>query len=114
MAVRPRPVCFSRPVPLILGEHRYDLAETALVMGVVNRTKDSFYDHGAYFALDDALRLTERLVAAGADIIDVGGVRAGPGPEVSAAEEIDRVLPAVEAIRERFAVPISVDTWRAE
>jgi dihydropteroate synthase len=107
-------VCFSRPIPLVLGEHRYDLAERALVMGVVNRTKDSFYDHGAYFALDDALRLTEHLVAAGADIIDVGGVRAGPGPEVSTAEEIDRVLPAVEAIRERFAVPISVDTWRAE
>jgi dihydropteroate synthase len=114
MPIAAQPLRFSTPVPLTLGEHHYDLARTALVMGVVNRTKDSFYDHGAYFRLDDALQLTEKLVLAGADIIDVGGVRAGPGPEVSAAEEIDRVLPAVEAIHARFAVPISVDTWRAE
>ena len=59
------------------------------------------------------LRL-DGLVAAGADIIDVGGVRAGPGPEVTVAEEIDRVVPAIEAIGDRFPVPISVDTWRAE
>jgi dihydropteroate synthase len=83
-------------------------------MGIVNRTTDSFYDHGAHFALDHAVRHAEDLAAAGADIIDVGGVRAGAGPEVSVDEEIDRVVPAITAIRERLGVPISVDTWRAE
>jgi dihydropteroate synthase len=83
-------------------------------MGIVNRTPDSFYDHGRYFALEDSLALAEELVEAGADIIDVGGVRAGAGPEVSPAEEIDRVLPAIEAIAADFSVPVSVDTWRAE
>jgi dihydropteroate synthase len=83
-------------------------------MGIVNRTPDSFFDHGTYFELDKSLRLTEELVRAGADIIDVGGVRAGPGPEVTAAEEIDRVVPAIEAIGARFDVAVSVDTFRAE
>jgi len=83
-------------------------------MGIVNRTPDSFFDHGTYFELDKSLRLAEELVSAGADIIDVGGVRAGPGPEVTAAEEIDRVVPAIEAIGARFDVAVSVDTFRAE
>ena len=83
-------------------------------MGIVNRTPDSFFDQGAYFELDRSLRLAEELIASGADIIDVGGVRAGPGPEVSPAEEIDRVLPAIEAIAARFDVALSVDTFRAE
>lgn len=83
-------------------------------MGVLNRTPDSFYDRGAYFAFDDFLARAERLVAEGADVLDVGGVKAGPGPEVTAAAELDRVVPAIEALRARFDLPISVDTWRAE
>ena len=55
----------------------------------------------------------EQLVADGADLLDVGGVKAGPGPEVAEAEELDRVVPAIEALRARFDVPLSVDTWRA-
>lgn len=82
-------------------------------MGIVNRTPDSFYDRGATYAFDAFLRRAESLVADGADIIDVGGVKAGPGPEVSEAEELERVVPAVEALRARFEVPLSVDTWRA-
>ena len=59
------------------------------------------------------LRLAEQLVDDGADILDVGGVKAGPGPEVTEAEELERVVPAVEALRARFDLPLSVDTWRA-
>jgi dihydropteroate synthase len=100
--------------PLTLGGRHFDVAKQVLVMGIVNRTPDSFFDHGTYFELDSSLRLAEELVAAGADIIDVGGVRAGPGPHVTAAEEIDRVVPAIEAIVARFDIAVSVDTFRAE
>ena len=100
--------------PVSLGDRRFEVSRRVLVMGIVNRTKDSFFDHGAYFELDLALRLAEELVDAGADIIDVGGVRAGPGPEVTASEEIDRVVPAIEALASRFDVALSVDTFRAE
>jgi dihydropteroate synthase len=82
-------------------------------MGILNRTPDSFYDRGSYFDFDEFLRKAEGLVAAGADFLDVGGVKAGPGPEVGPAEELDRVVPAVEALHARFDLPLSVDTWRA-
>jgi len=98
---------------LALGNRSYDVSTRALVMGILNRTTDSFFDQGRFFALDDLLRLAEAHVAAGADILDVGGVKAGPGPEISEAEEIERVAPAVDALCARFDVPVSVDTWRA-
>lgn len=98
---------------LALGARRYDVTTRALVMGVLNRTPDSFYDRGATFALDALVRRADEMVADGADVLDVGGVKAGPGPEVGEPEELDRVVPAVAALRERFDVPISVDTWRA-
>jgi dihydropteroate synthase len=98
---------------LRLGSRRYDLTHRCLVMGILNRTPDSFYDQGATFALDLTLRRAEALVAEGADILDVGGVKAGPGPTVSEEEEFDRVVPAVEALVERFDVPVSADTWNA-
>ncbi len=82
-------------------------------MGILNRTPDSFYDAGQYWGFDDFLRKAAQLSDEGADILDVGGVKAGPGCEVTAAEEIDRVVPAVEALAARFDVPLSVDTWRA-
>jgi dihydropteroate synthase len=91
----------------------HDLASRTLVMGILNRTPDSFYDRGATYALDDLLRRAEVLVAEGADLLDVGGVKAGPGPDVDEAEELDRVIPPVEALHERLDVPISCDTWRA-
>jgi dihydropteroate synthase len=59
------------------------------------------------------VRRAEQLVADGADLLDVGGVKAGPGPEVDENEELDRVVPAVESLRARFDTPLSVDTWRA-
>jgi len=100
-------------VQLRLGEQVHDLSTRALVMGVLNRTPDSFYDKGATFALDALLTRAELLVEDGADILDVGGVKAGPGPEVTEPEELDRVVPAIEALRARVDVAVSVDTWRA-
>ena len=98
---------------LELGERRYDLAERPLVMGVLNRTPDSFFDAGEYWGFDDFLTKAERLWRDGADILDVGGVKAGPGSEVTASEELERVVPAIEALAARFDVALSVDTWRA-
>ena len=98
---------------LALGPRTYDLASRSLVMGVLNRTPDSFYDRGAHFAMDSFCRRAEQVVEEGADILDVGGVKAGPGPEVGLQEELDRVLPAVEALHARFELPVSIDTWRA-
>jgi dihydropteroate synthase len=83
-------------------------------MAILNRTPDSFYDKGEFFALDATLRLAEQHVADGADILDVGGVKAGPGPAVSLEEELERVIPAIDALHERFDLPISVDTWNAQ
>jgi dihydropteroate synthase len=102
-----------RPVFLQLGGRGYDLTTRALVVGILNRTKDSFYDHGSYFELDRFFERAEQLVKEGADVLDVGGVKAGPGPEVTEEEELERVVPVIASLRERFDVPLSVDTWRA-
>jgi dihydropteroate synthase len=99
-------------VILELGaDHRFDVTHRALVMGILNRTPDSFFDGGQYFDFDGFLAKAQRLVAEGADFLDVGGVKAGPGPEVSTEEELERVVPAVEALVRRFPLPVSVDTW---
>lgn len=98
---------------LELGGRSYDLTHRALVMGILNRTPDSFYDKGLTYELDALLARAEQLVNEGADLLDVGGVKAGPGPEVSEAEELDRVVAPIEALATRFDVPVSVDTWRA-
>ncbi|MGH9046078.1 MAG: dihydropteroate synthase [Acidimicrobiales bacterium] len=98
---------------LVLGGRTYDLAHRALVMGILNRTPDSFYDKGLTYDLDALCRRAEQLTAEGADILDVGGVKAGPGPEVTEGEELDRVVGAISILADRFDVPISVDTWRA-
>ncbi|HEY8654346.1 MAG TPA: dihydropteroate synthase [Dermatophilaceae bacterium] len=87
--------------------------ETGL-LAIINRTPDSFYDEGRYLDDETAIMAVEGAVTDGADAVDVGGVKAGPGPEVSAAEELHRVVPFVAAIREAFPdLVISVDTWRA-
>lgn len=84
-------------------------------MAIVNRTPDSFFDRGATFAQDSALRAVERAVTEGAEIIDIGGVKAGPGDEVDVAEEIRRTVDTIAAVRAAFPeVVISIDTWRAE
>ncbi|GGT29666.1 MULTISPECIES: dihydropteroate synthase [Streptomyces] len=86
-----------------------------VIMAIVNRTPDSFYDQGATFRDEPALARVEQAVAEGAAIIDIGGVKAGPGDEVSAEEEVRRTVGFVAEVRRRFPdVVISVDTWRHE
>ncbi|HYU03891.1 MAG TPA: dihydropteroate synthase [Jatrophihabitantaceae bacterium] len=99
---------------LRLGQQEFVAGQFA-VMAIVNRTPDSFYDGGANVDLSRALDAAERAADAGADIVDVGGVRAGYGPPVDAEEELRRVLPVIRGIRQRFGhLVISVDTWRAQ
>lgn len=89
-------------------------AKLAQVMAIVNRTPDSFYDKGATFAEAEALRRCAEVIEQGASIVDIGGVKAGPGEAVDAQEEIERVVPTIAAAHERYPdVTISVDTWRA-
>lgn len=97
---------------LDLGGRRYDITTRALVMGIINRTPDSFYDNGATWEWDAFWERAQEIVEEGADLIDVGAVKAGVGPEVTETEEMDRLLPAVEGLVARFDVPVSVDTWR--
>ena len=95
-----------------IGGRSYDFARQVAVMAIVNRTPDSFHDRGRTFALEHATAAVRAAADAGADWIDIGGVPFAPGPEVSAAEELERVLPVVEAAR-GLAV-VSVDTYRPE
>lgn len=96
-----------------LGPLRVDVTTRALVMGILNRTKDSFFGPAATYDLDAFFTRAEQLVADGADLLDVGGVKAGPGEEVSEYEELHRVVPVIVELKKRFDVPLSVDTWRA-
>ncbi len=99
---------------LRLGRHTFGPDET-LMMAIVNRTRDSFYDRGATFDDGPARERVHRVVHEGAEIVDIGGVRAGYGEQVDAAEEIRRVAPFVAWVRETYpGVVISVDTWRSE
>lgn len=104
----------SAPGVLRLGRRTFDPAD-CLVMAIVNRTPDSFYDRGATWREDAAMERVHDVVAAGADIVDIGGVPAAPGVEVDATEEIRRTAPFVAAVRAAYPdVIISVDTWRHE
>lgn len=99
---------------LRLGRREFDTHEP-VIMAIVNRTPDSFYDQGATFRDEPALDRVERAVAEGAAIIDIGGVKAGPGEHVDAAEEARRTVGFVAEVRRRHPdVVISVDTWRHE
>jgi dihydropteroate synthase len=91
----------------------FDLSRRVAVMAIINRTPDSFHDHGRTYALDKAVAAVRAAVADGADWVDIGGVPFGTdGPEVSADEEADRVIPVVRAARASADVVISVDTYR--
>jgi dihydropteroate synthase len=89
--------------------------DALLIMAIVNRTPDSFYDKGATFEFDIALQRVREVLRDGAEIIDIGGVKAAPGDVVDVGEEIERTQPLVAAVRAEFPdVVISVDTWRHE
>jgi dihydropteroate synthase len=93
----------------------FDFDRQVAVMAIVNRTPDSFFDSGRTFELAKAVAAVETAVALGADLVDIGGVPFGTaGPPVSEAEELDRVVPLVQAVRAVSDVVISVDTYRSE
>ncbi len=99
---------------LRLGRHEYAPTDR-LVMAIVNRTPDSFYDKGISWAEDAALDRVHRVVAEGADIVDIGGIKAAPGAEIDSDEEKRRVVGFVERVRaDHPDLVISVDTWRSE
>jgi dihydropteroate synthase len=99
---------------LRLGRHRFH-PTARLVMAIVNRTPDSFYDRGATWDESAAMDRVHAVVADGAEIVDIGGVKAAPGEEVSVAEEIQRTASFVAAVRAAHPdLVISVDTWRHE
>ncbi|MCP5050340.1 MAG: dihydropteroate synthase, partial [bacterium] len=92
---------------------RFVELESPVIMGVLNVTPDSFSDGGSFFKNGDALKQAEKMVRDGAAIIDVGGESTRPGAQtVSADEEIDRILPIIDAIKKRFEVMVSVDTYK--
>ena len=98
---------------LRLGRHEF-ADDATLMMAIVNRTPDSFYDQGATWAEDRALERVSLVVSQGAEIVDIGGIKAAPGVEISAAEEMSRVVDFVARVRASYpSLVISVDTWRA-
>jgi dihydropteroate synthase len=102
------------PGPLRLGTREFG-PEQRLILAIVNRTPDSFYKPGVTWDEGAALARVDEVVAEGADILDVGGVPAKPGTEVTALEEIRRVVPFIAAVRAAYpSLVISVDTWRAD
>ena len=103
-------VGFRHPFPL--GRRTLRLDRHVAVMGIVNRTPDSFFDRGRSDSLQSAVERALAHVEAGADIVDIGGVKAGPGEEVSEQQEHDRVVPFVQEVTARCGTPVSVDTYR--
>lgn len=98
-----------------IGGREFDLKNHTYVMGILNVTPDSFSDGGKYSRLDDALFHVEEMIRQGMELLDIGGESTRPGYTfVSAEEETERVVPVIEAVKHRFDVPVSLDTYKAE
>ncbi|MGE5207738.1 MAG: dihydropteroate synthase [Alphaproteobacteria bacterium] len=98
-----------------IGDRCFDVSRHALIMGVLNVTPDSFSDGGEFFTPQKAVERGVAMAAEGAHIIDIGGESTRPGSEpVSAGEELRRVIPVIEKLRQEIDVPISIDTSKAE
>ncbi|MBP1533282.1 MAG: dihydropteroate synthase [Ruminococcus sp.] len=96
-----------------IGGHKFDTDKKCYIMGILNVTPDSFSDGGNFNSIDSALRHTEQMIAEGMDIVDVGGESTRPGyTMISEAEETERVAPVIEAIKQRFDIPVSLDTYK--
>ena len=96
-----------------IGKYNFDLENAPIIMGILNVTPDSFSDGGKWDNIDAALKHTEDMIRDGAKIIDVGGESTRPGYTlISDEEEISRVVPVIEKIKENFDVPISLDTYK--
>lgn len=99
---------------MIIGNREFNLENHTYIMGILNVTPDSFSDGGSHNSVEDAIRHTARMIEEGADIIDIGGESTRPGAgHVSEDEEINRVIPVLKAIKERFDIPVSVDTYKS-
>ena len=99
---------------MIIGNREFDTKNSKYIMAILNVTPDSFSDGGRYNALDAALKHTEDMIAQGADIIDIGGESTRPGyTMISDEEEIERVVPVIEAVKKHFDIPISLDTYKS-
>lgn len=104
-----------RRIDLKCGRYELPLGKRTYIMGILNVTPDSFSDGGKFLDLDKAVEHAKRMVAEGADIIDVGGESTRPGSqEISAEEELKRIMPVLERLVKELEVPISVDTYKAE
>lgn len=100
---------------MLIGKYNFDLTNSAYICGILNVTPDSFSDGGKYNNVDAALFHTEEMINQGASIIDVGGESTRPGyTMISDEEEINRVVPVIEAIKSRFDIAVSLDTYKAE
>jgi len=98
-----------------VGPYTLPIHKETVVMGILNVTPDSFSDGGKYNTLDRALFHAEKMIKDGAKIIDVGGESTRPGSrEISAEEELERVIPVIEALSREFSVPLSIDTYKGE
>lgn len=98
-----------------VGHYTLPLHKQTIIMGILNVTPDSFSDGGKYVTIDKALFRAEQMVRDGAGTIDIGGESTRPGHEaVSAEEEMERVLPVIEALSREIEVPLSLDTYKAE
>lgn len=98
-----------------IGSREFDVKNHTYVMGILNRTPDSFFDGGRYQDMDRALFQVERMLDEGMDILDIGGESTRPGyTRISPEEEIQRVVPVIEKVKERFEVPISLDTCKSQ
>ena len=94
--------------------HSFDWGKRTYIMGIINVTPDSFSDGGDFNSLDSAVTQAKKLIEDGADILDIGGQSTRPGAtQISATEELDRVIPVIAAVRSQLDIPISVDTTRA-
>ncbi len=98
-----------------IGNKEFDFTKHCYVMGILNVTPDSFSDGGKWNNLDAALKHTEEMIAEGCDILDIGGESTRPGYTLlSDEEEISRVIPVIEAVKARFDIPISLDTYKSQ
>lgn len=98
-----------------IGNGVFDVEHKTYIMGILNVTPDSFSDGGKFDRIDAALRHTEEMIRDGADIVDIGGESTRPGhTKISEEEEIARVVPVIEAVKSRFDVPVSIDTYKSK
>lgn len=98
-----------------IGNREFQLNHRTYIMGILNVTPDSFSDGGRFNRLDEALRHGEQMVQEGADIVDIGGESTRPGHTmITEQEEIDRVVPVIEAVKRRLDVPVSIDTYKSK